>query len=267
MLIRSQLMYLCPLSYNVSMLLTQLSAVAVYKRLSSPTLRGQIVCYIIAALATLNACSGVIVNYILKQRSGAERDHGLVILWYINSGLSLPLDFAIWFLPIPMLVGLKKLDKFKKIGLLLTFSIGLLCPGTALGRLCVVKQAGKFGGDLAWNLVYVHVLTTAEVGVAICALSMLCLRQPLVQFQNWCKRSGSERCKRSGSETSLCRTKSVGLKNRMVTRACQTRSVDSEKRIFENEWIEQECQGSLSPGEQRIGKTISLLFEKQLTRR
>lgn len=141
-------MYLCPLSYNVSMLLTQLSVVAMYKRLS-PLRRRLIVTYIVTALATLNACSGVIVNFILKQRSGAERDRGLVILWYINSGLSLPLDFTIWFLPIPMVFRLEKLDKVKKIGLFLTFSIGLMCPVTALGRLCVVKEAGKFGGDLA----------------------------------------------------------------------------------------------------------------------
>ena len=167
-------MFICPLSYNTSMLLTQLSILATYKRLSpSPSQRGRIVCYIVTALATLNACSGVIVNFYLKQRSGAERDHGLVILWYINSGLSLPLDFDIWFLPIPMIYRLEKMDKIKKIGLLLTFCIGLMCPVTALGRLCVVKAAGKFGGDLAWNLVHVHVLTTAEVGIAICAVSML----------------------------------------------------------------------------------------------
>lgn len=183
-LIRRKLMYICPLSYNISMLLTQLSVLAMYKRLS-PSKRGRIITYIVTGLATLNACSGVIVNFILKQRSGTERDNGLVVLWYINSGLSLPLDFTIWFLPIPTVLRLKKMDNFKRIGLLLTFCIGLLCPITALGRLCVVKEAGKFGGDLAWNLVYVHALTTAEVGIAICAVSILCLRPLVVQFLDY----------------------------------------------------------------------------------
>lgn len=168
------------------MLLTALSILALYMRLSSFSKRGRIVSYVLICVATLNALSGITVNFVLKHLSDVARDRGLLILWYINSGLSLPIDFTIWFLPIPMVFRLQQLDRKRRIGLFLTFSLGLMCPITALGRLCVVKEASKLGGDLAWSMAYIHILTTTEVGLAISAVSMAGLRPLLTKFLDWC---------------------------------------------------------------------------------
>ena len=180
------------------MLLTELSILALYMRLPSFSKRGRIVSYVLICVATLNALSGMTVNFVLKHLSDVARDRGLLILWYINSGLSLPIDFTIWFLPIPMVFRLQKLDRKKRIGLFLNFSLGLMCPITALGRLCVVKEASKIRGDLAWNMAYIYILTTTEVGIAICAVSMVGLRPLLTLFLDWC----------NGTPGSLSRTKS-----------------------------------------------------------
>ena len=181
MLIANQLSYLGPLIYYLTMLLTQLSILAFYYKRLNFSKRGQIITYVILAFATLNTCTSVIVNFILN-----DKDHGLAILWYTYCGISLPIDFGIWFLPIPLVFRLQNLDRRKKIGLVLTFSVGFMCPVCALARFFFVKQAAKMQGDLAWNKVFIQVLTTAEAGIGICAVSMACLRPLLVQFLNWC---------------------------------------------------------------------------------
>ena len=228
MLIRiKKLSYIGPLSYNISMLSTELSILALYMRLFSFTRRGRVVCYVVIGLATLNACAGVIVNFVLKTRSDVERDKGLKILWYVNSGLALPIDFTIWYLPIPMIFKLQKMDRKKKIGLFVTFSLGLMCPITALGRLCVIKEAASFHGDLAWKMTYVHILTSAETGMAITAVSMAALRPLLSLIGNWC----------NGKPGSLSRTGDSGFQGTgrsQETRGTKERSgsemYDSEHR-------------------------------------
>ena len=195
------------------MLLTQLSILALYMRLSLSKL-GRVVIFVVTGFATLNALSGVIVNFILKHRSAAERDHGLVILWYVNSGLSLPIDLAIWSIPIPMVLKLEKLDRRKKTGLILTFSIGLMSCITALVRLCLVKQAASFQGDLAWKSSYITVLTTAELGLGVCAVCMAGLRPLFVRFLNW--HYGTQ-----ASGTSVSRAKGSRVLGSVHTKATQ----------------------------------------------
>ena len=171
------------------MLLTELSILSLYMHLPAFSKRGRIISYVVICIGTLNALSGMIVNFVLKGLSDTARDHGLLILWYINSGLSLPVDLTIWFLPIPIVFGLQKLDRRKIVGMILTFSLGLMCPITALGRLCVVKEAARLKGDLAWSMAYIHILTIAEVGLAISAVSMATLLPLLTKVLNWRRRA------------------------------------------------------------------------------
>ena len=183
----NQLSYLSTLIYNITILLTQLSILAFYYTRLNFSKRGQIITYVILIFATLNACTCVIVSFILKARniSEAERDNGLAILWYIYSGISLPIDLGIWFLPIPLVLRLQNFDHRKKIGLFLTFSIGLMCPVSALVRFFFVRQVANIQGDQAWNRVFIQVLTTAEAGIGICAISMASLRPLKVRFPCW----------------------------------------------------------------------------------
>ena len=152
---------------------------------------GRIISYVVIFFGTLNALSGIIVNFVLKSLSDVSRDRGLLILWYTNSGLSLLIDFTIWFLPIPVVLRLQKIGRRKKVMLFLTFSLGLMCPVTALGRLSVVRQASRLRGDLAWSMAYIHILTTAEVGLAISAVSLVTLRPLLTLVLDWWKGAGS----------------------------------------------------------------------------
>ena len=162
---------------------------SLYMRLPAFSKRGRIISYVVICIGTLNALSGVVVNFALKDLSDAARDHGLMILWYINSGLSLPVDLTIWFLPIPIIFRLQKLDRRKKVGLILTFSLALICPITAIGRLCVVKEAARMTGDQAWRMTYIHILTIAEVGLAISAASMATLLPLLTKVLDWRRRT------------------------------------------------------------------------------
>ena len=152
---------------------------------------GRVISNVVICVGTLNALSGMIVNFVLKNLSEVSRDRGLLILWYTNGGLSILIDSTIWFLPIPIVFRLQKIGRRKKVMLFLTFSLGLMCPITALGRLCVVRQASKLRGDLAWSMAYIHILTTAEVGLAISAVSLATLRPLLNLVLNWCKGTGS----------------------------------------------------------------------------
>ena len=152
---------------------------------------GRIISYVVIFFGTLNALSGMIVNFVLKSLSEVSRDRGLLVLWYTNSGLSLLIDFTIYFLPIPSVLRLQKIGRRKKVMLILTFSIGLMCPITALGRLAVVRHASKLRGDLAWSMAYIHILTTAEVGLAISAVSLATLGPLLNLVLDWCKGTGS----------------------------------------------------------------------------
>lgn len=185
-----QLSYIGPFTYNASMLLTDLSILELYLRLASSKC-SRIIAYTVICFSTFNACSGVIGNYVLKQQSDASRDHGLLVLWYFNSGLSLPIDFTIWFLPIPTVFRLQNLDRRQRIGLAMTFGLGLMCPATALGRLCVIRKASKFKGDQAWAQAYIHILTSIEVGMAISAVSMVTLGRILILFLNWCSEAAA----------------------------------------------------------------------------
>ena len=173
------------------MLLTDLSILELYLRLDTFSKRSRIIAYALICFSTFNACSGVIGNYILKQQSDAVRDRGLLMLWYFNSGLGLPIDFIIWFLPIPMVFRLQNLDRRQRVGLAMTFGLGLMCPATALGRLCVIREASKFKGDQAWAQAYIHILTNIEVGMAISAVSMVTLRPILILFLNWYSKTAS----------------------------------------------------------------------------
>ena len=142
------------------------------------------IAYIVIVITTLNAFS-IIANLVFKTFSDVQRDHALMILWYVNAGITLTADLTIWSLPIPMIMRLQKMAPKEKLKLLLTFSVGLLSCASTLARLCAIKEAADLGEDLSYTKVYIQVLCTAEAGFGACAVSMVPLRPLLRKICDW----------------------------------------------------------------------------------
>ena len=179
--------YLGTITYYSDQILVQLSVLATYLTRLPFSDRGRVIAYIVIILSGLNVCTAVIFSFAFitfNVNDTTTRDHGLMIFWYVNGGIALPIDLIIWALPIPMIMRVEQMDLKKRFRLFLAFGVGLLSCGSLLARLFMIQHA-DIGIDTAYNRVYIHILCTAETGFGVCAASMMPLRPLLTKIHEW----------------------------------------------------------------------------------
>ncbi|KAE8356192.1 hypothetical protein BDV28DRAFT_165373 [Aspergillus coremiiformis] len=86
----------------------------------------------------------------------------MTVFYYINFGIKLATDLALFTMPMPMLLQLK-MPVGKRVGLLIMFSLGLLVCVTSIIRVTYMKSFSK---DHTWVLVDAMNWSCVEVAVA-----------------------------------------------------------------------------------------------------
>jgi hypothetical protein len=123
------------------------------------------------------------VNYFWKQWDGEH--HGQCINFqlgtYIGSGVNILFDLIVFFLPVPKLAKLQVRDTRRKVGVILTFLVGLFVTLCSIIRLQYIAQIGHYtNATYHYNPIGLWSGVEGDVGV-ICAC-MPSIAGPLLYF-------------------------------------------------------------------------------------
>jgi hypothetical protein len=100
---------------------------------------------------------------------------------YIGSGINIGLDLVVFFLPVPRLMKLQVTDKRRKVGVVLTFLVGLFVTACSVVRLQYLTQIGNYSNaTYHYNDIGIWSGIEGDVGV-ICAC-MPSIAGPIMYF-------------------------------------------------------------------------------------
>jgi len=179
--------------YQVIVVLTKISIVLLYLRIFPKEVSRNFTytCYgVIAALTAYGVAMCIFfgmqcrpVSYFWKQWDGEHE--GTCINFqlgtYIGSGINILFDLVVFFLPVPKLVKLQVRDTRRKVGVVVTFLVGLFVTICSIIRLQYIAQIGHYtNATYHYNPIGLWSGTEADVGV-ICAC-MPSIAGPLLYF-------------------------------------------------------------------------------------
>lgn len=149
---------------------------------------------------------------------------------YIGSGINIGLDLVVFFLPVPRLVKLQVSDTRRKVGVVLTFLVGLFVTICSIIRLKYLAQIGSYSNaTYHYNDIGLWSAIEGDVGV-ICAC-MPSIAGPLMYFFRTTVASKLNSSSKGGSQSRLS-TRITGDKGiaRLNSRASDRDDVELEPR-------------------------------------
>ena len=181
-----QYFYIDQYIYQVIIVLTKISIVLLYLRIFpiSVSARFSYVSWaVIAALLAYGVgfliysgfqCAPV--SYFWTQWDGEHEGHcnNFQLAVYINSGLNIFFDLTVFFLPIPKLMAIQVQDKRRKVGVVLTFLVGLFVTACSMVRLKYLSQVSKIT-----NATYDYTDITLWSGIE-CEVGVICACMPTI---------------------------------------------------------------------------------------
>lgn len=206
-----QFFYIDQYIYQVVIVITKISIVLLYLRIFPKTVskRFWIASWTIIAGLIIYCFSFLVysafqcapISYFWTQWDGEHEGYcnNFQLAVYINSGLNIFFDLTVFILPIPKLLAIQVRDKRRKVGVILTFLVGLFVTVCSMVRLKYLSRVSKIT-----NATYEYTDITlwsgieSEVGV-ICACMptitgpvLYFLREKLGMFSSFSKSDASK---------------------------------------------------------------------------
>jgi len=114
------------------------------------------------------------ISYVWKQWDGEHEGYcnNFQLAVYINSGLNIFFDLVVFFLPIPKLAQIQVQDKRRKVGVVLTFLVGLFVTACSMVRLKYSTGVSKIT-----NATYEYTEISSWSGIE-CEVGVICACMP-----------------------------------------------------------------------------------------
>jgi hypothetical protein len=126
---------------------------------------------------------------------------------YINGGVNIFFDLVVFFLPIPKLMKLQVRDTRRKVGVMLTFLVGLFVTICSIIRLQYLAQVGQYT-NATYHYNDVGLWTGLEAYLGIICACMPSILGPLIHFFRDTIGSKLSSGSKSGSRSHVTREKS-----------------------------------------------------------
>jgi hypothetical protein len=201
------------------------------------------------------------ISYFWTQWDGESEGHcdNFRLVNYIGSGMNIFFDLLVFFLPVPKLMQLQVRDTQRKVGIILTFLIGLFVTLCSILRLQFLASIGKYtNATYHYNDIGLWSALEGDVGV-ICACMPSIMGPILYLFRNTIGFRLSSATK-SGSHSRIVGDKSAA---RLHSRASDRGELELEYRVQNNGGIEKTTVTSMynMPHEQSSGDDVELIYQ------
>ena len=137
----------------VTEVLVQVSILVLYLRLFAQfSNRIRILSYIMLVLViSIGICriAGPIVGCSFHSMSKSTFCSHFRIFIFVHVIVMAVVDFIIWMMPIPLIWNLKKIERRRRIGVIATFSVGLISLAASAARLAVISTSPS--SDVTWD--------------------------------------------------------------------------------------------------------------------
>lgn len=123
------------------------------------------------------------LNYYWNQWDGEHEGfcRDIQLAAWVNSGANIFFDLVVFFLPIPKLMKLQVREKRRKVGVILTFLVGLFVTLCSIIRLQYIAQVGKYT-NATYHYNDVGFWTGLELYSGIICACMPSIAGPLMYF-------------------------------------------------------------------------------------
>jgi len=186
---------------------------------------------------------------------------------YIGSGVNIFFDLVVFFLPVPRLLKLQVADTRRKVGVVITFLVGLFVTICSIIRLKYLAQIGAYtNATYHYNDIGLWSGVEADVGV-ICAC-MPSIAGPLMYFFRNKVASKLNSSSKGGSQSRLS-TRITGDKSiaRLHSRASDRDDVELEPRAQQTQTksgIEKTTVTSMyQSSEQSSNDNVDLIYQNE----
>jgi hypothetical protein len=151
------------------------------------------------------------ISYFWNQWDGEHEGHCIDIQLsaYINGGINIFFDLVVFFLPMPKLLKLQVQDTRRKIGVILTFLVGLLVTACSIIRLQYLADVGKYA-NATYHYNNVGLWTGLEAYLGIVCACMPSILGPLLRLFRDTIGSKLSSGSKSGSRSTLSSTGNKG---------------------------------------------------------
>ncbi|TLS28144.1 hypothetical protein PpBr36_00056 [Pyricularia pennisetigena] len=183
--------------YSTAMCLTKVSILLLYltflgvgrraRRAALATLASVVVANLWIAASNFTACVPLQAywDYALRARLQAEEGRRVYchpnMVWYVNSSINVVTDFVIFALPLPVVLGMRKLAWRQKMTLMGLFGMGFFVCIVAIIRLVFLTSADR-SQDSTWNISVNTFWTDVEVNMSIAVASAMTLRPLMTRW-------------------------------------------------------------------------------------
>lgn len=167
-------------------MLTKISIIFLYLRIFPKTVSARFSYVSWAVIAALLAyCVGFLVysgfqcapiSYFWTQWDGEHKGYcnNFQLAVYLNSGFNIFFDLVVCFLPVPKLMAIQVQDKQRKVGVVLTFLVGLFVTTCSMVRLKYLSHI-----DETTNPTYDYTAISLWSGIE-CEVGVICACMPTV---------------------------------------------------------------------------------------
>jgi hypothetical protein len=123
------------------------------------------------------------ISYFWTQWDGEHEGHcaNVQLAAYINGGINIFFDLVVFFLPMPKLLKLQVQDTRRKVGVILTFLVGLLVTACSVIRLTYLADVGKYA-NATYHYNNVGLWTGLEAYLGIVCACMPSILGPLLRL-------------------------------------------------------------------------------------
>ena len=182
----NQYFYIDQYIYQVIIVLTKISIVLLYLRIFPRSVSERFSYISWAVIAALVAyCVGFLVysgfqcepiSYFWTQWDGEHKGYcnNFQLAVYLNSGINIALDITVCLLPISKLLAIQVQDKQRKIGVILTFLVGLFVTACSMVRVKYLSQISK-----TTNPTYDYTEVSLWSGIE-CEVGVICACMPTI---------------------------------------------------------------------------------------
>lgn len=179
--------------YQVVVSLTKISIVLLYMRIFPKEVfpRFNIICWAIIggliayllAFCIVFAAECQPISFFWTQWDGEHAGHcvNIQLSAYINGGINIFFDLVVFLLPIPRLLKLQVSDTLRKVGVILTFSVGLFVTVCSIVRLQYLAAVGRYT-NVTYHYNYVAFWTGLEGYMGIICACMPAILGPITKF-------------------------------------------------------------------------------------
>jgi hypothetical protein len=188
-----QYFYIDQYIYQVIIVLTKISIIFLYLRIFPKTVSVRFSYLSWTVIAALLAyCAGFLIysgfqcapiSYFWTQWDGEHTGYcnNFQLAVYINSGLNIFFDLTVCFLPISKLMAIQVQDKQRKVGVVLTFLVGLFVTACSMVRLKYLSQVSS-GTNPTYDYTKIALWSGIECEVGVICACMPTVIGPLLFF-------------------------------------------------------------------------------------